>query len=52
MGHLKPDDLRPLVGLPQLKAVTPGLGSLRKNSAAHALLGLPTVRGAMAWRTP
>ncbi len=41
MGHLKPDDLRCLVGLPNLKAVSAGLGSLKKNEAAVALLGLP-----------
>jgi hypothetical protein len=49
MRHLRPEDLAPLVGLPQLKAVTPGLGSIRKNEAASALLGLPLVRGAFDW---
>ena len=49
MRHLRPEDLAPLVGLPQLKAVTPGLGSIRKNEAASALLGLPLVRWAFDW---
>ena len=48
--QLTPDDLRPLVGLPRLRAVTPGLGSLRKNDAASQLLGLPVVRDAFDWR--
>jgi len=52
MRHLQPEDLAPLVGLPHLKAVTPGLGSRRKNDAAAALLGLPPVRGPFDWRTP
>lgn len=41
MRHLQPKDLRPLVGLPNLKGVTAGLGSKRKNDAAEALLQLP-----------
>ena len=49
MPHLQPLDLRPLVGLPRLKAVTAGLGSLRKN-ARHASLGLPEVTGPFDWR--
>lgn len=52
MRHLQPEDLRPLVGLPNLKGVTVGLGSLRKNAAAEALLQLPdatSLRG--GWRT-
>ena len=52
MRHLRPEDLAPLVGLPNLKAVTPGLGSLRRNEAATALLGLPLVRGPDDWRAP
>ena len=52
MRHLQPEDLGPLVGLPQLKEVTPGLGSRRKNEAATALLGLPPVRGPFDWRLP
>jgi hypothetical protein len=52
MRHLQPGDLAPLVGLPRLKAVTPGLGSRRKNEAAAALLGLPIVRGPDDWTTP
>lgn len=41
MRHLQPEDLQCLVGHPTLKAVTPGLGSNRKNAAAASLLGLP-----------
>jgi hypothetical protein len=52
MRHLKPEDLAPLVGLPHLKEVTPGLGSLRKNAAAAAMLGLPPVRAPYDWRQP
>ncbi len=52
MRHLQPQDLAPLAGLPRLKAVTPGLGSLRKNEAAAALLGLPPVSGPYDWRQP
>jgi hypothetical protein len=52
MRHLLPQDLAPLVGLPRLRAVTPGLGSLRKNDAAAALLGLPAVREPFDWTTP
>lgn len=52
MRHLKPEDLRPLVGLPRLTAVTAALGSFRKSGAAQAVVGLPTVRGAMEWRSP
>lgn len=52
MRHLKPADLRPLAGIPQLKAVTAALGSLRRNAEAQALVGLPTVRGAMRRRSP
>lgn len=51
MGHLKPEALRPLAGIPHLKAVTLALGSYRKNAAAQAIVGLPTVRGAMDWRS-
>jgi hypothetical protein len=52
MRHLQPDDLAPLVGLPRLKAVTPGLGSRRKNEAAAALLGLPSGREPYDWSIP
>jgi hypothetical protein len=52
MRHLKPQDLAPLMGLPRLNAVTPGLGSRRKNEAAAAMLGLPYVSGPFDWRTP
>jgi hypothetical protein len=50
MRHLAPEDLRPLLGLPRLRAVTPGLGSFKKNDAATELLGLPVVRDAFDWR--
>ena len=52
MRHLQPQDLAPLVGLPRLTALTPGLGSRRKNDAAAALLGLPPVSGPYDWTTP
>jgi hypothetical protein len=52
MRHLQPEDLAPLVGLPHLQALTPGLGSRRKNTAAAALLGLPPVSRAFDWTTP
>jgi hypothetical protein len=52
MRHLRPEDLAPLTGMPRLKAVTPGLGSHRKNQAAAAMLGLPAVRGPDDWRMP
>jgi hypothetical protein len=52
MRHLQPEDLAPLVGLQKLTAVTPGLGSRRKNDAATALLGLPLVRTSDDWRLP
>jgi hypothetical protein len=51
MRHLAPDDLRPLVGLPTLRAVTAGLGSRHRNVAAAALVGLPAVRGPLDWRS-
>lgn len=52
MRHLQPQDLAPLVGLPRLTAVTPGLGSRRKNDAATALLRLPNVSGPYDWTAP
>jgi hypothetical protein len=52
MRHLQPEDLAPLIGLPRLTAVTPGLGSRRKNEAAAAMLGLPYVSGPFDWTTP
>ncbi len=52
MRHLQPEDLAPLVGLPTLKAITPGLGSRRRNEAATALLGLPLVRTPDDWSKP
>ena len=52
MRHLVPEDLRPLVGLPNLRSVTPGLGSRRKNEAAAAMLGLPSIHTPFDWRVP
>jgi hypothetical protein len=52
MRQLQPEDLAPLARLPNLKAVTPGLGSRRKNEAAAALLNLPPVREPDDWRKP
>src|SRR5262249_17509724 len=52
MRPLQPGDLAPLVGLPHLRAVPPGLGSRRKNEAAAKLIGLPPVRGPFDWRQP
>jgi hypothetical protein len=49
MRHLKPEDLAPLAAAPHLQAVTPGLGSRRRNDAAAALLGLPPVREPDDW---
>ncbi|HEX5823655.1 MAG TPA: hypothetical protein VFY18_04260, partial [Candidatus Limnocylindrales bacterium] len=51
MRHLQPEDLAPLIGLPRLKAVTPGLGSHRKNEAAAGLLRLPSVSEPYDWTT-
>ena len=51
MGHLRLEDLRPLARMPQLKAATFALGSLRKNEAAEALLGLKPAEGFKSdWR--
>jgi internalin A len=52
MRHLQPQDLALLKGLPHLRAVTPGLGSLRKNAAAAAMLGLPSISRQDDWRQP
>ena len=52
MRHLVPEDLRPLVGLPHLRSVTPGLGSRRKNEAAASLVGLPSIHTPYDWRAP
>jgi hypothetical protein len=41
MVHLQPEDLQPLVGLLNLKGVTAGLGSARKNRAVEEILKLP-----------
>src|SRR5206468_12239618 len=40
-NHLRPDDLRPFVEHPTLKAASIGLGSIRKDEQAQQVLGLP-----------
>lgn len=51
MRHLQPEDLRPLVGLPNLKGIDIGLGSDRKNKAARALMQLPEANDSKGgWR--
>ena len=50
MAHLRTEDLRPLVGLPRLRRITIGLGSLRRNTEAQTLFGLPDVEGPYDWR--
>ena len=53
MSQLSVDDLRPLVGHPALRAAILGLGSLRKNVEAAALLPLPPANGEPApWEDP
>jgi hypothetical protein len=50
LAQLRPEDLRPLVGHPHLRAVTAHLGGARKNAEAQALLGLPEVAFDWDWR--
>jgi len=50
MPQLQVEDLRPLVGLPNLRGASIGLGSVRRNEAAASLLGLPPVSGSFDWR--
>ncbi|HST26526.1 MAG TPA: hypothetical protein VLJ76_11075 [Gaiellaceae bacterium] len=50
LPQLQPDDLRPLVGHPTLRAVTAHLGGARKNAEAKALLGLPEVTFDWDWQ--
>jgi hypothetical protein len=45
MDHLQVEDIRCLVGLVNVREVTPGIGSIRKFDAAEAMLGLPLVEG-------
>jgi hypothetical protein len=53
MGQLQPDDLRPLVGHPTLRAGIWGLGSQRKNLLAQDLLPLPPSGAeSMPWEDP
>jgi hypothetical protein len=53
MGQLAPDDLRPLLGHPTLRAGIWGLESARKNAAAQALLPLPPgPTGIPPWMQP
>ncbi len=49
MPQLQPSDLAPLVGLPHLKSVSPGIG-IKKSDAVRALLGLPEVNGPFDWQ--
>jgi internalin A len=50
LPQLAAEDLAPLVGLPGLRGVSIGLGSIRKNEAARRLIGLPEVRHHDDWR--
>ncbi len=53
MRQLAPEDLRPLVAHPTLRAGIWGLGSMRKNEAARGLLPLPPgLMGRMPWDEP
>ena len=53
MPQLSVDDLRPLIGHPTLRSAILGLGSLRKNAEAGALLPLPPANGEPApWDDP
>jgi internalin A len=47
-SHMKPEDFKPFVGHPRLKAATVGLGSIRKNTQVQTLLGLPKCEGLKA----
>jgi hypothetical protein len=51
MPHLQVADLQCLVNHPTLRAARLGLGSIKKNDAATALLGLPDFRPLAAWRS-
>ena len=44
-NQLKPDDFKPFMGHPKLKAATIGLGSIRNNEQVQKLLGLPKCDG-------
>jgi internalin A len=50
MPQLTVDDLRPLLGAPSLREATLGLGSIRRNAEAAAMLGLPGVESPFDWR--
>ena len=41
MRHLQPEALQPFIAHPSLRSASIGLGSLRRNAEAEALLGLP-----------
>jgi hypothetical protein len=43
MGHLDTTDIEPLSAISTLKRATVRLGTIRKNAAVEALLGLPPV---------
>ena len=49
LTQLQPEDLRPLVGLQHLEAVTAHLGGAKKNAEAQALLDLPEVDFSWDW---
>jgi len=52
LRQLAVGDLEPLRAAPALRAVSLGLGSIRKNEAGQALLGLPRVSAPDDWREP
>ena len=52
MRQLTPEDLQPLVGHPTLRAGIWGLGSERKNRAAHAMLPFGGPLGPLPWNQP
>ena len=50
MPQLQVDDLQPLRAASALREVTLALGSIRRNAAATAVLGLPAVETPFDWR--
>jgi hypothetical protein len=50
MFQLQPEDFRPLIGHPRLRALSAPLGSKRKNAELKALLDLPPVKYDWSWR--
>ncbi len=51
MQHLRVEDVAPLAAMPRLRRANIGLGSLRKNAAAQALLNVPDLEGGCDWRS-